>query len=193
MSATMAKQGGRVQLEQSGMSLALNMAKMPKWGFLRATMEETQYLINKPQAEVREEKKRGDDCTAHENGRAAMGRHPPMLRENQTVGCLPCLNGTAQNSQTLWRCKDTGAPPPERVRQLTPEPTPHPPGMPPVPPGDNDGAHTSETEGVPPRYVYIRTPLPSTHCINLDAYSKDRKRNKHFNPDLLTDEGTSTC
>ena len=30
MSATMARQGGRVQLEQSNMRLALNMAKMAK-------------------------------------------------------------------------------------------------------------------------------------------------------------------
>jgi hypothetical protein len=30
MSATMARQGGRVQLEQSDMRLALNMAKMAK-------------------------------------------------------------------------------------------------------------------------------------------------------------------
>jgi len=34
MSATMARQGGRVQLEQSDMHLALNMAKMAKEGFV---------------------------------------------------------------------------------------------------------------------------------------------------------------
>jgi len=38
----MARQGGRVQLEQSDMRLALNMAKMAKGGFSRATVEETQ-------------------------------------------------------------------------------------------------------------------------------------------------------
>jgi hypothetical protein len=52
MSATMARQGGRVQLEQSDMRLALNMAKMAKAGFLRAAIEETKYLINKPRTEV---------------------------------------------------------------------------------------------------------------------------------------------
>jgi hypothetical protein len=35
MSATMARQGGRVQLEQSDMRLALIMAKMAKEGFSR--------------------------------------------------------------------------------------------------------------------------------------------------------------
>ena len=39
MSATMARQGGRVQLEQSDMCLALNMTKMAKEGFLRAAIE----------------------------------------------------------------------------------------------------------------------------------------------------------
>jgi len=41
MSATMARQGGRVQLEQSDICLALNMAKMAKGWFSRAAIEET--------------------------------------------------------------------------------------------------------------------------------------------------------
>jgi len=57
MSATMARQGGRVQLAQSDMHLALNMAKMAKVGFSRMAMDETKYLINKPHADVGEEKK----------------------------------------------------------------------------------------------------------------------------------------
>ena len=65
MSATMARQGGRVQLEQSDMRLALNMAKMAKEGFSRAAIEETKYLIKKPRAEVREEKKRGVEFPGH--------------------------------------------------------------------------------------------------------------------------------
>jgi hypothetical protein len=53
----MARQGGRVQLEQSTIRLALNIAKMPKGGLLRAAIEETQQLFKKHRAEVREEKK----------------------------------------------------------------------------------------------------------------------------------------
>jgi len=45
MSATMVRQGGRVQLEQSDMRLALNRAKMAKEGLLRAIIEDTQYVI----------------------------------------------------------------------------------------------------------------------------------------------------
>jgi hypothetical protein len=48
----MARQGGRVQLEQSDMRLAWNMPKMAKKRFLRAAIEETKYLIKKPRAEV---------------------------------------------------------------------------------------------------------------------------------------------
>jgi len=40
MTATMAREGGWVQLEQSDMSLALNMAKMAKGGFSHAAIEE---------------------------------------------------------------------------------------------------------------------------------------------------------
>jgi hypothetical protein len=48
MSATMARQGGHVQLEQSDIRLALNMAKMAKGEFSRREVEKTQYLIKKP-------------------------------------------------------------------------------------------------------------------------------------------------
>jgi hypothetical protein len=56
MSATIARQRDRVQLEQSDMPLALNMAKMAKEGFSRITIEEMNYLIQQLCAEVREEK-----------------------------------------------------------------------------------------------------------------------------------------
>jgi len=113
MSATMARQGGWVQLEQSDMRLALNMAKMAKGGFLRAAKEGTQFPIVEPRAEVQNEKKREDEFPGHKNVTAAMERHPAMLWENQTHGCLPCQNGTAQNPQTRWARKGTGVPSPE--------------------------------------------------------------------------------
>jgi len=115
-----------------------------------------------------------------------------MLWEHQTDSCLPCQNGTAHNPQTSWGRKGMGGPPPKRLRQPTPKPNPHPPKAPPLPPSNNAAAHLSEIQGVPPGYVYIPTPLPSAQVFNLDAYAKDSKRDKDFNPDLLTDEGTST-
>ena len=57
MSATMATQGGRVQLEHCDMRLALNMAEMAQEGFSCTAIEETQCLIKKPWPEFQEEKK----------------------------------------------------------------------------------------------------------------------------------------
>ena len=110
MCATMARQGGRVQLEQSDLHLAFNMAKITKEGFSRATIQETQLLCKKHQAEVREETKWGVEFPRHINVKAAMERHPAMLRENPMDGCVCCQNGTAQSPQTPWRPKGTGAP-----------------------------------------------------------------------------------
>jgi len=90
MSATMARQGGQVQLEQSDMHLALNMAKMAKGGFSRSTKEETQFLIKEPCSEVQEEKKQGVEFPGHKNIKAAMERNTTMLRVNPTDGCLHC-------------------------------------------------------------------------------------------------------
>jgi hypothetical protein len=55
MSATMARQGGRVQLEQSDICLELNLAKMAKGGFLRSTIEEMHHMIKKPCTKVQDE------------------------------------------------------------------------------------------------------------------------------------------
>jgi hypothetical protein len=89
MSATMARQGVRVQLEQSDMRLTLNMARVAKEGFLRAAIEEMKYLIKKQGAEVGEEKKRCVEFPGYKKVKAAIQRHLAMLRHNQTSGCLP--------------------------------------------------------------------------------------------------------
>jgi hypothetical protein len=112
MSATMARQGGRVQLEQSDMCLSLNMAKMTKEGFFRATIDETKYLIMKPRAEVREVKSWGVEFPGHNMVKSAIQQqHPAMLLQNETSGCLPSQNGTAKNPHTLWRHNGPDTPP----------------------------------------------------------------------------------
>jgi len=192
MSATMARQGGRVQLEQSDMCLALNMAKMATGGFSHATIEETQYLIKKPSAEVWEEKQRGVEFPRHRKVKAAIERHVAMLHQNQTDRCLRCQNGAARNMENGQRRRQTHAPPPDWHRQPTPEQTPPLPAMPPAPPGDNEGAHHSQIGNLPPCFVYLHTHLPSTQFFNLDAYAQDGQHDKDFNPDMLTEERTST-
>jgi len=76
MSATMARQGGQLQLEQSNMRVALNMAKMAKGGYLCTTREETKQTTNKPQAEVWEEKKQGVVSPGIDNVQGAIESYP---------------------------------------------------------------------------------------------------------------------
>ena len=208
MTATMARQGGRVQLEQSDMRLALNKAKIAKEGFLRATIEETQQLIKKPRAEVRDEKTRGVEFPGHKKVKAAIDRHPAKVYKNFTDGWLACQNGTAKDPQKCWRRKGTGTPPPELPALLpgtppltgtpplpgtptppgnpTPPGPPPPPGTPPAPPGDSEETERYEIEGMPSRCVYIHSPLPNTQFFNYNAYAKDSKHDKDFIPDFLS-------
>jgi hypothetical protein len=155
MSATMARQGGQVQLEQSVMRLALNMAKMAKEGFLRAAKEETKYLIKKPRCEAREERKRGAEIDGHKTVMAAIQRHPALLCQIHTSGGLTCQNGTAKNPQTHRRRTGSGAPPLIRLREPTAEPTPPLPGTAPAPTGNTSRAQPSRMVILQP-YIYIR-------------------------------------
>jgi len=186
MSATMARQGGRVQLEQSDMRLVLNMAKMAKEGFLRTAIEDTKYLIEKPRTEVREVSKRGVEFPGHKQVKAAIQRHPAMVCQNQTSGCLPCQNGTAKNPQTHWTRKGTGAPPPARRRERIPEPTPPPPGTPPAPTSNTSGAQPADIINLPAGYTYSHTALPGAEYFEVD---ENTDHDTDFDPDMLTDEG----
>ena len=117
--------------------------------------------------------------------KAAIERHLAIVCENQTNGCLPNHNGTAKHPQTRWRPKGTGAPPSRWA--------PPPPATLPVLPDHSETTQRSEIEGVPPGYVYIHPALLSARCFNLDTYTKNCMRVKDSIPDLLTDEGPSTC
>jgi len=191
MSATMAKQGGRVQLDQSNMHLALNMAKMAKGGFSCAAREETQYPIKKPQAEVREEKKQGVEFPRHKKVKAVMERHLAIIHHNHMDSFLPCQNGSAQNPQTLWRCKETGAPQPVRRGHPTPDLMPSPPGTPPAPPGPIQVTQRLQPDNLPAANADSCVPLPVTQPVNLDAFAEDSILDEDFDPELLTDERTS--
>jgi len=184
MSATIARQGGRVQPEQSDTHLGLHMAKMAKGGFACATIEETQYLIKKPCVEVREEKQWGVVFPGHRMLNTAIERHPTMVLGNLMDGCLHYQIGTGMNPQT---CKGTSVPPHDPM----PCP-PQTPSVPPVPPGDIEGAHSVEIGGVLPGYVYMHPSPPNAQFFNYDAYAKDCKCDQDCIPDLLTDKGTST-
>jgi hypothetical protein len=168
------------------MRLALTMAKMDKEGFSRGAIEETKYLIKKPHAEVREEKKRGFEFPGQKQVKAAIQRNPAMLLQNQTSNCLPCQIGTARNPQTCWTRKGTGAPPPARCRVRIPEPTPPPPGTPPAPTGNSSGPQPAEIINLPAGYTYSHTALP---CAEYFEDDEDTEHDTDFDPDMLTDEG----
>jgi len=192
MSATMATQGGRVQLEQSDMRLALNMAKMAIWFLLSATIKETQYLIKKPRADVREEKKLGVELPGHNKVKATRERHLAMFRQIFIARCLPCQNRTSKNLQSGWRRKPTSAPRPDWRRLRTPEPTPPPPRMPPVPIGNNSGTQCSQINNLLAGYVSSHTSHHCTVFCSLDASAQDSQHDTDFDPDMLTDEGSLT-
>jgi len=129
---------------------------------------------------------------------AAIERHTTMLCQNYTDGCLSCQNGTAKNSQTRWRRKETGASLPDRSTQPTSEPTsplpstPTRPGTPPVPPGYNAGAQHSQLVQFPARSMNSHTSVHSAEFFTLDAYAQDSQHDTDFDPDMLAEEGTST-
>jgi len=115
-----------------------------------------------------------------------------MLRQNHTSGCLLCHNSTIKNPQTCWRHNGWGAPPLKGRREPTPEPTLPQPGMPPAPTSNNAGTQCSQIVNLPARYVYFHTSLPWAEFFNHDAAAQDSQHNTDFDPDTLTDKGTST-
>ena len=162
---------------------------MAKEGFSHAAIEETKYLFKNPRAKVREEKKRGVEFPGHNKGKAAIQRHPAMLRRNQTSGCLPGQNGTGKNPQTHGRRKGTGAPPPTRRRVRTSEPTPDPPGTPPAPPaptGNISGTQPSEILNLPAGYMYSHKVLP---CAEFFDDDEETQHDTDSDSEMLTDEG----
>jgi len=192
MSATIARQGGLVQLELSNMRLAWNMAKMAKGGFSRTAIGETQYVINISCTHVWEDKNRGVEVAWHRKVMAVIERHPAMVLENQAAGYHSCQDGTPENPLTHWRHEWRGAPPLDWPRQPTPQLTPSQPRTPRTPSCDKERAQGSQIECVPPGYMYIHTPPPNAQFFNLDAYAKDSKCDKDVIPDLQTNAGTST-
>jgi len=154
---------------------------------LHSEIEETQYVITEPCAEVWEEKKLVVGFPGNKELKPVMERHLAILRQNHPDGCLSCQYGTAKNPQKHWRLMGTGAPPPDRHRQPTPEPMPPVPGSPPMPPGNNARAQRSQIGNSP----YSHTSYSRAGFFTLDAYAEDGPYDTNFDPDMLTDEGTS--
>jgi len=115
-----------------------------------------------------------------------------MLHQNHMARCLFCQKGITKNFQTRWRGKGTGAPAPDRCGQPTPEPTPTVPGTPHTPTGDISRAERSQIANLPAGYVYSLPYLPCAEFFTLDASAQDSQQDTDFDPDMLTDDRTST-
>jgi len=191
MSASMARQEGRVQLQQSGMRLACSTAKMAKEGFSGTAIEEMQYLIKKLCTKVRDDKEQSVNYPGHHKAEAAIQSRMAMLRQHHIAGFLACQNGTAKNWQTCRTRMGTGTPPPNRSKQLTPELTSPLPGMPPTQTSNHSRAECSEIVNLPAGYVYSYTTPHCTEFFSSEAYAQDSQQDTDFIPDMLTDEGTS--
>jgi len=192
MSATMARQGGRVQLEQCKVRLAMNIAKMAKGGIHGAAIEDMQYLFKKPRAKLRDVMKWVIEFPGEKMLKSAKERHLIMLLQNHTTGRLSWHNCTAMNSQTFCRRNGTGAPAPAQCRYLTPPPKPHLPRRPPAPTGKNSGSASSQIGNMPVGSVYSDNSPPRTKFFTLDAYAQESQQGTDFDPYMLTDKGTST-
>jgi hypothetical protein len=149
--------------------MIFNMAKMAKGGFLCAGMEETQYRIKKPRADVREEKKLGVMFPRHNKGKAAMERHQAMLRQNHMARCLPWHTGPVNNPHTHSRCKGTGVHPPNQQTQPTREQTPPMPVIAPTANGNTSRAQCHQTINVLSEHAYSHTSLSGAQFYTLDV------------------------
>ena len=164
MSATLARQGGSAQLERSEMGLPFDRTEMANSWFSRAAIEDTHQRITTLWAESRDKNNQWGTYPGQNQGNVVIQWRPAKIRESQTNEFLPCQNYPGKNPLTHWRSKGTGAP--------WPQPTPPPPGMPPVPPGNTEESRCSEIDGAPPGYVYIYTRHPNAQFINRDVCAK---------------------
>jgi hypothetical protein len=81
MSATMARQGGQVQLEPSGIHLSLDMAKMPTGWFSLTPIEEAQQLIKTPCTQLHVDIECGVVFSGHNKVKATIKNHLAMVCE----------------------------------------------------------------------------------------------------------------
>jgi len=64
--------------------------------------------------------------------------------------------------------------------------------MPSAPPGNSAGAQCSQIVNLPADHMYSHTSLRCAECFTLDAYAEDSQNHTDVDPDMLTDEETST-
>jgi hypothetical protein len=163
------------------------MAKIATGGFSHTSIDVTQCLVNKQHTKFREVQKWGIAFAGDTMLKAAIERHPAMLRHKKMNRFFPHQHVTAKNQQTCWRCHSAGAFLPNWHRLPSPDPL-----------WFLRGSHLhpqlnySEMNNLQHGCMDLRIPLPSGPCFNLDAYVQDCQYDTVYNPVMLTDKGTST-
>jgi len=65
-------------------------------------------------------------------------------------------------------------------------------GTPPAPTGNTSRAQCSQIVNLPASYTYSHTALSGVEFFDRDVSAQDSQHDTDFDPDMLTDEGTST-
>jgi len=186
-------QGKEVRYSQKSLTCALSRiwSTWPRRVFVYHMRKNVMhYQVTSQQSLRREEVGYWISCILKGEGSDRMTPGCGLWKSDVRLSSLPAWH--RNNPQTRSTAKGRGTPPPDRLRHLTPELQPPLPRTPPVPPGNIQEAQCSQIDTVLPWFAYIHCPLPNPQYLNPDAYSKDRKHNNTFNPDLQTNEDTST-
>jgi hypothetical protein len=88
MSATMARQGDQVTLEQSDLHLVMNMPEMANGALSHLAIKKSQYVLKKPCSVVQEKRMWGLECPSNRKRKDEIEKHLAMVCEDQTDGCL---------------------------------------------------------------------------------------------------------
>jgi len=192
MSAPKARLGGRVQLVQCDMRLAINMARMAKGGFSHAAIEETQYRMKKLHAEVRDEKKQGVEIYGCERRRLRYNdARLCFIQTKQTDAFLAkmarqsiCSHPGGAKERVHLRLADT-----DSLHQIRCHSRQEYHLSQPVRPREHKGPKVTIYH---PEMCINTLHFPNVQFVYLDVYTQDGQHDTDYNPVMLPDGGTST-
>ena len=100
--ADLARQAGRVTIEQTDMRLVRNHQRKNIEGLTPENLNEIVKIIRKPRAETRAEKALGLRFEGERSVKYSQDPHPANVVANEPPGCLICQDGIARNPETCW-------------------------------------------------------------------------------------------
>ena len=100
--ADLAREAGRVMIEQTDMRLVRNHQRTNKEGITDEKVREIFKIIKKPRAEKRDEEAWGLQFEGIKKLKYSQDPHPANIVEDEALGCLECQDGIACNPETRW-------------------------------------------------------------------------------------------